>query len=297
MPGLELPFHILASARTPLGAFGGQLRTLGALPQPEAVLRALVHQTGRHDFSGIGMGCAFLEGLGPNPATQAAQAAGITGPAWTLTQGRTSGLMALDLICRSLENQAAGIAGGFESLSQVPYLLPSARWGRRMGEADLLDPLMQEERSKAIHYPSLPPPIPLEVPSRQGPMPVTADESPSSLDGFWAEAAVGLVIARNPATPGLAQFSTVLQGKNPMDVLEAVHNLTGNRPLLRVVGDGIQVPEDPTTIHLAGLPPAPSGLLLVLALIQALQSQDRKQGAVLQSNAEGQTLALILELS
>lgn len=145
-----MPVLILSAVRTPLGALGGSLRTAGAVRLGASVIQTAVARSGV-EAEGIGevvMGCAFQAGMGPNPARQAALQAGLPAgvSAWTLNQLCASGLMAVIQTARNLDadQSSIAVAGGFESPSNVPYLLPSARWGKRMGAAELRDPLLQD---------------------------------------------------------------------------------------------------------------------------------------------------------
>jgi acetyl-CoA C-acetyltransferase len=141
---------ILAGVRTPLGAFGGMLRDtpaieLGGHALQEALSRAGVDPA---QVGEVVLGQVFQAGCGANPARQAALAAGIppTVPAWTVNHLCASGLKAVALAAQSIRSGDLdlAVAGGMESMSGVPYLLPSARWGTRMGEAAIRDGLLQD---------------------------------------------------------------------------------------------------------------------------------------------------------
>jgi len=143
-----LPVYILAAARTPLGAFGGELRSLSA---PDLGAHALRETLCRGDIEPdrideVILGCALPVGTGGQPARSAALAAGIPAhvPAHSPCAGGATGLKAVALGAQSLWHGASGfvLAGGTESLSRVPYIVPGARWGVRMGEAELLDSLL-----------------------------------------------------------------------------------------------------------------------------------------------------------
>jgi acetyl-CoA C-acetyltransferase len=112
---------------------------LGAHALREALRR------GRTDSASIQqviLGCAFPGG--GNPARTAALAAGIPSavPAFTPCMGEGSGLKAILLAAQGMRGSDLILAGGTESLSRVPYLVPGARWGVRIGEAELLDGLL-----------------------------------------------------------------------------------------------------------------------------------------------------------
>jgi len=146
LPEPPLPVHLLAAARTPLGAFGGCLKGLDAAALGAHALRETLRrgQTDPASIQQVILGCAFPGG--GNPARAAALAAGIPAavPAFTPCMGEASGLKAMLLAAQSLQGSDLILAGGTESLSRVPYLVPGARWGVRIGEADLLDGLLQD---------------------------------------------------------------------------------------------------------------------------------------------------------
>lgn len=136
---------ILAAARTALGSFGGSFKHLTSVDLGAVVLKAAL------DRSGVGpgpvaevvLGNVLQAGSGPNVARQAALRAGLPPgvPALTLNQAGGSGLRAIALAAQGL---AAGegdfaLAGGTESMSNSPYLLPGARWGARIGATQVLD--------------------------------------------------------------------------------------------------------------------------------------------------------------
>jgi acetyl-CoA C-acetyltransferase len=142
--------YILSATRTAVGTFGGALKPLnavqmGALAITEALRRAGV------DASAVGdvvLGNVLQAGSGQNVARLAALQAGLphATPAHTPNQVCGSGLKAVALGAQSLLLGDAEIvvAGGTESMSNAPYLLPSARWGARMGHAQLLDSMIQD---------------------------------------------------------------------------------------------------------------------------------------------------------
>ena len=142
--------YILSAARTAVGTFGGALKPmtavqLGSLAIGEALARAGVDPQAVGD---VVLGNVLQAGSGQNVARLAALKAGLphATPAHTPNQVCGSGLKAVALGAQSL---AAGdadlvVAGGTESMSNAPYLLPSARWGARMGHAQLLDCMIQD---------------------------------------------------------------------------------------------------------------------------------------------------------
>ncbi|MFP2770901.1 acetyl-CoA C-acyltransferase [Oceanisphaera sp. KMM 10153] len=136
---------IVGAARTPMGALQGEL---GTVPAPElgaAAIAAALQRAGvaPEQVDEVVMGCVLAAGLGQAPARQAALAAGlpVSTACSTVNKMCGSGMKALMLACDQLRAGSAGlmIAGGMESMSLAPYLLPRARAGLRMGHVQLLD--------------------------------------------------------------------------------------------------------------------------------------------------------------
>jgi acetyl-CoA C-acetyltransferase len=139
------PLVIVGSARTPIGAFQGDLKDLTAPQLGSAVIRAAVERAGISSdaVDEVIMGCVLPAGLGQAPARQAALGAGLavsTG-AVTINKMCGSGMKAVMLAHDLLLAGSAKIvvAGGMESMSNAPYLLDRARTGYRMGHGRILD--------------------------------------------------------------------------------------------------------------------------------------------------------------
>jgi acetyl-CoA C-acetyltransferase len=141
---------IVSAVRTPIGRFQGSLQSytapqLGALVVREAVKRAGVEPAKVDDCI---MGCVLQAGVGQAPARQAAIFAGIPPEAGALTVNQVcgSGLRAVALAAQSIQTGDAQIvvAGGMESMSNAPYLLPEARTGYRMGNGTLIDAMIND---------------------------------------------------------------------------------------------------------------------------------------------------------
>ncbi|MBI3006858.1 MAG: acetyl-CoA C-acyltransferase [candidate division NC10 bacterium] len=139
---------ILSAARTPIGSFSGSLASipaprLGAVTIGEALRRAKV-EPGRVDE--VLMGNVVSAGLGQAPARQAAIYAGVPEHVGATTVNKVcgSGLKAILLGAQAIQVGAADciVAGGMESMSGAPYLLPKARTGYRMGHAELVDSMI-----------------------------------------------------------------------------------------------------------------------------------------------------------
>jgi acetyl-CoA C-acetyltransferase len=136
---------IIAAKRTPIGAFQGQFQPLSAHDLGAAAIRAVLEQSGVNaaDVSEVIMGCVLPAGLGQAPARQAALKAGIPIATGCTTVNKVcgSGMKAVMLGHDAIKagTSEVVIAGGMESMSNAPYLLPKARAGMRMGHGQVLD--------------------------------------------------------------------------------------------------------------------------------------------------------------
>ncbi|MDH3621802.1 MAG: thiolase family protein [Gammaproteobacteria bacterium] len=136
---------IVAAKRTPIGAFQGALSGATATQLGSAAIRGAVDGTGidASDIDRVIMGCVLPAGLGQAPARQAALGAGVPEgvPCVTVNKMCGSGMESIILAHDMIKAGSAGIvvAGGLESMSNAPYLLPKARAGYRMGHQQTLD--------------------------------------------------------------------------------------------------------------------------------------------------------------
>ena len=136
---------IVSAQRTPIGAFLGALSPLTAVQLGTAAIKAAISAAGIQaaDPDEVIMGCVLPAGLGQAPARQAAIGAGmpVSVPATTINKMCGSGLKAVMLAADQIRAGSAQIvlAGGLESMSNAPYLLPKARTGYRMGHGEVLD--------------------------------------------------------------------------------------------------------------------------------------------------------------
>jgi acetyl-CoA C-acetyltransferase len=141
---------ICAGARTPIGRFGGTLATLPAVALGGHAVRAALERTGvdPEAVEHVVMGHVLQAGQGQITARQAAVRAGIpmTVPALTVNKVCLSGLNAIATAAQYVELGQAGllVAGGMESMSNAPYLVPKARFGARMGDAELVDAMVHD---------------------------------------------------------------------------------------------------------------------------------------------------------
>ena len=141
---------IVSAARTPIGSFGGALksvptRTLGAIAVKEAIKRAGIKA---EDIDEVVLGCVLQGALGQNVARQIAMDAGIPKevPAMTLNKVCGSGLRAISLAAQMIKAGDADIvvAGGAENISMAAYAVPSARWGARMNNTKMVDMMVND---------------------------------------------------------------------------------------------------------------------------------------------------------
>ena len=139
------PIVIVGTARTPIGAFQGDLKDLTAPQLGAAAIRAAVERAGISSdaVDEVLMGCVLPGGLGQAPARQAALGAGLSASTGAVTINKMcgSGMKAVMLGHDMLLAGSAKIvvAGGMESMSNAPYLLDRARSGYRMGHGRILD--------------------------------------------------------------------------------------------------------------------------------------------------------------
>ncbi len=141
---------IVSAVRTPIGKFQGSLQSytapkLGALVEREAVRRAGIEPAMVDETI---MGCVLQAGVGQSPARQAAIFAGLPPEVGALTVNQVcgSGLRAVSLAAQAIQTGDSRIvvAGGMESMSNAPYLLPQARTGYRMGNGLLVDAMIHD---------------------------------------------------------------------------------------------------------------------------------------------------------
>lgn len=141
---------IAAARRTAIGSFGGGLSSLSADQLGTAVIKALLDETGisGEQVDEVILGQVLTAGCGQNPARQSAINAGLpTGvPAMTINKVCGSGLKAVHMALQSIRCGDADliIAGGQESMSQAPHVLPNSRNGQRLGDWKMLDTMVHD---------------------------------------------------------------------------------------------------------------------------------------------------------
>ena len=141
---------IVGSARTPIGSFQGSLGSVSAPKLGSTAIRAALTRAGV-DGEAVGevyMGCVLPAGLGQSPARQASIGAGIPASVGAVTINKVCGSGLKAVVFGS--NAIAGgehdvvVAGGMESMTNAPYLLPKAREGLRLGHAQVIDSMIQD---------------------------------------------------------------------------------------------------------------------------------------------------------
>ena len=140
--------YLVGAARTPIGGFGGALASLSAPELGAAALRAAIERAGVSPATveQVIMGNVIAAGLGQAPARQAGIGAGLPPAHGALTVNKVcgSGLMAVMLAAQAIRLGEAQViaAGGMESMSRAPYLLPQARQGQRLGHGRVVDAMI-----------------------------------------------------------------------------------------------------------------------------------------------------------
>ena len=142
---------IISGCRTPIGKFQGGLSDLNAVQLGAIVVREAVKRAGITDLNQVNeciMGNVVSAGLGQNPARQAAIFGGLPPQVGAMTINKVcgSGLKAVALGAQAIQtgNAEVVVAGGMESMTNAPYLLPQARKGYRLGNAQIVDSMIQD---------------------------------------------------------------------------------------------------------------------------------------------------------
>ena len=141
---------IISAVRTPVGKLLGSLKSFRAPDLGAIVVRESVRRAGLkpEEVDEVIMGCVIQAGLGQNPARQAALNAGLppTVSAVTINKVCGSGLKAVMMAAQGIQlgDAEVVVAGGMESMSNAPYLVPKAREGYRLGHGELLDSMIHD---------------------------------------------------------------------------------------------------------------------------------------------------------
>jgi acetyl-CoA C-acetyltransferase len=146
----EHSVFIVSAVRTPIGKFGGLLASLSAVDLGEIAARAALERAGilPEQIEEAIFGNARQAGGGPNPARQISVRSGVPEaiPAYTINMACASGMKSLALAAQEIAggNMQCVLAGGTESMSRVPYYLDNARWGYRLGNAEVVDGMYRD---------------------------------------------------------------------------------------------------------------------------------------------------------
>jgi acetyl-CoA C-acetyltransferase len=141
---------IISAVRTPIGKFQGTLKPLSATQLGSVVVKAAVERAGLtpEQIDEVIMGNVVSAGLGQNPARQAALRGGLLPDVAAMTINKVcgSGLKAVGLAAQGIQTGDSEIvvAGGMESMSNAPYLLPNAREGYRLGNGTIVDSMIHD---------------------------------------------------------------------------------------------------------------------------------------------------------
>lgn len=141
---------IISAVRTPVGKFLGSLKGFAATDLGAIVVREAVRRAGLapEDVDEVIMGCVIQAGLGQNPARQAALRGGLLPAVSAVTVNKVcgSGLKAVMMAAQGIQlgDTDIVVAGGMESMSNAPYLIPKAREGYRLGNGVLVDSMIND---------------------------------------------------------------------------------------------------------------------------------------------------------
>ena len=140
--------YIVDGVRTPIGNFGGSLKGYSAVSLGILLIKELIRRNNLESVAidGVILGNVLQAGLGHNPARQSSIGAGLSYkiPCMTVNKVCGSGLKAIDIAYRNVLSGYGDIyiVGGIESMSNAPYLLENARWGRRLGNDKIVDEMI-----------------------------------------------------------------------------------------------------------------------------------------------------------
>src|SRR5690606_24292639 len=142
--------YIISAVRTPLGSFGGSLSGLSAVELGSHAIKGALAKAGiaATEVQEVYMGNVLSANLGQAPARQAAIGAGLpySTPCTTVNKVCASGMKAVMIAAQSIMTgqQDVIVAGGMESMSNVPFYIPKARFGYKYGNGELVDGLSKD---------------------------------------------------------------------------------------------------------------------------------------------------------
>ncbi len=142
--------YIVSAQRTPMGSFGGMLKNFTAVQLGSIIIKDAIEKSGvpMESVDEVFMGNVCQANLGQAPARQAAIGAGlsINVPCTTVNKVCSSGLKSVMFAAQSIMLGQADVlvAGGMESMSNIPYYMPKARWGHKYGGGEIVDGLEKD---------------------------------------------------------------------------------------------------------------------------------------------------------
>lgn len=152
--------YIISAVRTPLGSWGGSLKDFSATQLGAIAIKGAIEKAGisPNEVNEVLMGCVMQANLGQAPARQAAKFAGLPDnvPCTTVNKVCASGMKAVMQGAQSimLGDADVVVAGGMESMSNVPFYSPNMRWGNKYGNVTMIDGLSKDGLTDVYHnYP------------------------------------------------------------------------------------------------------------------------------------------------
>ncbi len=149
--------YIISAVRTPMGSWGGALKDFSATKLGSVAIKAALERAGvaASEVNEVLMGCVLQANLGQAPARQAARFAGVPDnvPCTTVNKVCASGMKAIMQGAQSimLGDNDVVVAGGMESMSNVPFYSDTLRWGNKYGNATLIDGLAKDGLTDVYH--------------------------------------------------------------------------------------------------------------------------------------------------
>ena len=150
--------YIVAAVRTPIGSFGGSLSNVTAVELGSIAIKGALTNAGLDpkEVQEVYMGNVLSANLGQAPARQATIGAGIgyEVPCTAINKVCASGMKAVMIAAQSIMagQQDVIVAGGMESMSNVPYYIPKARFGYKFGSAELVDGLSKDGLEEVYYH-------------------------------------------------------------------------------------------------------------------------------------------------
>jgi acetyl-CoA C-acetyltransferase len=150
--------YIVSAVRTPIGSFNGVLSSLSATQLGAAAIKGAIEKAGisKEAVDEVYMGCVLQAGLGQAPARQAAIHAGLGDnvPCTTVNKVCASGMKSISMAAQAIAMGDADvvIAGGMESMSQVPHYLPGSRLGTKLGNITMIDGMVFDGLTDAYNH-------------------------------------------------------------------------------------------------------------------------------------------------